>query len=323
MEGTTCARVRVAALVLCCQIAGCAALAPPAPAAAPGHWYAHAWTLPQCPSSPAAPAFVPTLLAGAAADLVLDRIAAALAAAATADRDGAAWSGADARYLWFGQAAGGAPAGAPAAALAGCVIVALTGSDGADPSAWCPAHDAAGERAPAFEQACSTAGRRLLESASRATPGTARAAGHALPRLYAEIRLRPSRDGAAITPEVLALHYPQALQPRRAATRDLAFTLQLRLPDAAKGVNLFVLLRDVTPGQGRYDPATDLARHESLWSAAPEYPGRKLVPADLGEAVGPANIVLEIRETGDTNAFLQAFAAAFAGFRPALAKALK
>jgi len=56
---------------------------------------------------------------------------------------------------------------------------------------------------------------------------------------------------------------------------------------------------------------------------APAYTGRKLAPADLGAGIGAINIYTEIRETGDTSAFLQALAASFADTRSGYAKALK
>lgn len=324
MEETTRGPLRLVPIALCGFLAGCAALAA-SPAASPqAGWQAHAWPLPQCPSSPMrVPAAGPALLAGVAADLALDRIAAALNAAATADREGIAWAGTDARYLWFGQATGGASIDAPVAALAGCIVIALTDRGNADPSLWCAAHDAAPAAGPAFARACTNEGRRLLELAARDVPGSARGAGTALPHLYAEIRLRPSRDRLAITPEVVALHYPQALQARADRTRDLAFTLQLRLPGEAKGANLFVLLRDIEPGLAGGDEAPVYAQDATLWTAPPAYAGRRPVPADIGAGIGPVNIALEIRETGDANAFLQALAAAFSEARPAISKALK
>ncbi|MBV6416400.1 MAG: hypothetical protein CMLOHMNK_00961 [Steroidobacteraceae bacterium] len=324
MEETTRATAHLGSIALCGFLAGCAALAG-SPATSPhAHWRAHAWPLPQCPSSPLrAPAAGPALLAGAVADLALDRIATALNAAAAADREGVAWAGTDARYLWFGQATGGASIEAPVAALAGCIIVALTDRGDADPSRWCAAYDAAPAAGRAFARACTNDGRRLLELASRDVPGGASPTGIGLPHLYAEVRLRPSRDGAAITPEVVALHYPQALQARQDATRDLAFTLQLRLPEETKGANLLVLLRDITPGQMSDESAPDFIQDATLWTAAPAFPGGRPVPADIGAGIGPVNIGLEIRETGDTNAFLQALTAAFNGLGPAFSKALK
>ena len=44
---------------------------------------------------------------------------------------------------------------------------------------------------------------------------------------------------------------------------------------------------------------------------------------DAGEGLAPVNIVTDIRETGDTNAFLQALAAGFGRARPALGMALE
>ncbi len=326
MESTFRARSspRALAIVAGVLLTGCAALAPTAAPSARDMLRVHAWTLPACPSEPKEPSsglLAPAL--GAATDLLLDRVASALTAAATADREGVAWSGADARYLYFGHFAGDAVSGIPTPAAAGCVVIALTDGAGSQPAAWCAAHDAAPAVSPAFEVPCAPEGRRLLGAATRDVPQAAAAAGGALPRLYAEIRLRASRDGAAIAPQVLNLHYPAPLQPRAAATRDIAFTLQLRMPGEAKGANLFVLLRDLAPGKPRYEPATDLAQADSLWTAVPAYSGRKLTPADAGEGLAPVNIVTEIRETGDTNAFLQALAAGFGRARPVIEKALE
>lgn len=326
MESTFRARssLRASAIVAWALLTGCAALAPTPPPSARDVLRAHAWTLPACPSEPMQPAsglLAPAL--GAAADLLLDRVASALTAAATADREGVAWSGADARYLYFGHFAGDAVSGIPTPALAGCVVIALTDRASSQPAAWCAAHDAAPAASPALDVPCAPEGRRLLAAAMRDVPQAAPASGGALPHLYAEIRLRASRDGAAIAPQVLNLHYPAPLQPRAAATRDIAFTLKLRLPGEAKGANLFVLLRDLAPGKPHYEPATDLAQVDSLWTAVPAYSGRKLTPADAGEGLAPVNIVTEIRETGDTSAFLQALAAGFGRARPALEKALE
>ncbi len=315
--------MRLVALAALAGTTGCAALDTTAPGGARAALHVHAWTLPQCPSEPARPASATLApLVGAAVDLVLDQLAGALASAAAADRDGVAWSGADARYLYFGRAVAGT-GGTPVPSLAGCIVVALTDRAGTRPADWCAAHDGAPSLSPAFDAPCAPEGRKLLAAADRDTPRTASTIGHSLPRLYAEVRLLPSRDGAAIAPEILNLHYPQPLKARRAATRDLALTLQLRLPEQAKGANLFVLLRDLTPGKPHYDPATDFAGHDTLWTAAPVYVGRKLTPADAGEGMGPVNITTQIRETGDANAFLQALADAFGDFRPRVTNALK
>lgn len=262
------------ALAACTTLPGSAA--PPGPALR-----AHAWPVPECPSdrSPAA-GVLPAPVIGTAVDMLLDRIAGALGAAAAADRDGRAYSGTDAGYLYFGRDTGGA---APVAALAGCVIIAVAGDD---------------------------------------EPAQAPLTPAAKPALLAELRLEPSRDGAAIRPRVVALYYPQALQRRAHASRDLAFTLQLRLPEQSKGANLFVLLRGLEPGRADYD-ATALGAYQTLWTVAPAYSGRKLTADDLGAGVGAINIHTEVRETGDTNAFLQALAASFADTRSGYAKALQ
>jgi len=326
MEGTFRARsgLRTLAFAAWVLIAGCAAVAPTQRPDAPDRLRAHAWTLPACPSAPVQPpsGFLAPVL-GVAADLLLDRIANALTAAAAADRDGVAWSGVDARYLYFGRPAGVAAGDNPVPALAGCLVIALTDRASASPAGWCAAHAAAPGESPAFDVPCAPEGHRLLATATRDLPQAAPAAGHALPRLYAEIRLRASRDGMAIVPEVQNLFYPAPLQARAAATRDLAFTLQLRLPEQAKGANLFLLLRDLAPGKLRYEPTTDLAQADSLWTAVPAYTGRKPAPADAGEGLMPVNVVTEIRETGDTDAILQALAAGFSKARPALEKALE
>jgi len=330
MDRTACIALRIASIALACAActAGCSTLA-----ALPGAnsdrapLAVHAWTLPACPSQAAeAPAGVLTgAVLATGVDLLLERIAGALAAAAAADRDGLAWSGSDARYLYFGHAAPGAGDGAPVAMHAGCVIVALTDAAGAGPEEWCAAHEAVPAESSAFAAACGSAGRALLAAAG-ADAGRAGGNGaHAaptLPRLYAEIRLQPSRDGAALRPAIVNLHYPRALQARATATRDLAFTLQLRLPEQARGANLFVMLRGLEPGKAHYD-AADLASEDSLWTVATAYQGRKLVPADIGAGLGAVNILTEIRETGDANAFLQALATSFAATRSDYEKALQ
>lgn len=329
MDRTACIGIRVASIALACAActASCSTLTalPGADSDREPH-QAHAWTLPACPSQAAeAPAGVLTgAVLATGVDLLLDRIAGALAAAAAADRDGVAWSGSDARYLHFGDAMRDGD-GAPVAVHAGCVIAALTEASGAGPEEWCAAHAAAPADSGAFATACGPAGRALLAQAGadsrRAGSAGARAAP-ALPRLYAEIRLQPSRDGAALRPVIVNLHYPQPLQARATATRDLAFTLQLRLPEQARGANLFVMLRGVEPGKPRYD-AAELAGEDSLWTVAMAYQGRKPVPADIGAGLGAVNIVTEIRETGDAHAFLQALATSFAATRSDYEKALQ
>lgn len=324
MEGTT---HRIALHTVCCAVialtAGCAALAPARPAAAGSPLQAHAWTMPACPSEVTPTSGLPAPVLGGAADLLLDRIAAALTAAATADREGVAWSGTDARYLHFGRALGADAGGPPAAVLAGCVVVALVEGAGSRPAGWCAAHDTAPGASPAFDAPCSPEGRRLLAAAERGLSLSRSAGGGALPHLYAEVRLQPSRDGKAIAPRVANLYYPHALQVRPAATRDLAFTLQLRLPGETKGAGLFVLLRELVPGKPLYDPEIDLAPAGTLWTAVPAFSGRELTPADAHEGLTPVNIVTEIRETGDTNLFLQALAAAFGAAREVIEDALK
>jgi len=271
---------RLATLACLVTLAGCTTLAGTAAPAGPA-LRAHAWPVAECPSDrpPAAGVLLAPVL-GTAVDVLLDRVGGALAAAAAADRDGRAYSGTDAGYLYFGRDTGGAT---PAAALAGCIIVAVAG-----------------------------------ESQPTQLPLTPAAQ----PTLLAELRLEASRDGAAIRPRVIALYYPQPLQRRAQASRDLAFTLQLRLPEQSKGANLFVLLRGLEPGRTDYDE-TVLGAHETLWTVAPAYTGRELTADDLGAGIGAVNIHTEIRETGDTNAFLQALAASFADTRAGYAKALQ
>src|SRR5690606_25710569 len=256
--------------------------------------------------------------------LLLERVAGSLAAAAVADRDGLAYSGIDTRYLYFAHAAHASGKAEPLAAHAGCVIVAVADRAGARPGSWCAAHETAGAGSGSFAAACGAPGRALLAAAGDDTPpggGDIRAAP-ALPQLYAEIRLQPSRDGAAIRPEVVNLHYPQALQARASASRDLAFTLQLRLPEQTRGANLFVLLRGLEPGKPRFE-AGELASDDSLWTVAAAYQGRTPTPADIGAGLGAVNILTEVRETGDTNRFLQALAASFAATRSEYEKALQ
>jgi hypothetical protein len=297
---------------------GCTAMPRDTHAANTAPLRARAWTLPACPSDAevSSRALAPPI--ELAAGLLLDRLAAALAAAAARDRDGIAWSGTDARYLYFGSAKGTEIAAAPA----GCIVVALVEPASTQPAGWCAVHDADPVGSPAFEAPCTPVGRRLLAAAGRDAPPAQQAADITLPQLYVEIRLRESRDGNAIRPEVAQLYYPRALQARRTRERDLAITLQLRLPEQTKGSNLFVLLRGLEPGKPRYE-AADLAQSDMLWTVLPAYTGRKPAPADIGEGLGAVNVVTEIRETGDTNAFLQALAAAFAAARPALDNALQ
>lgn len=323
---------RAASLAALMIVTGCTTLGPyrtaGAGAGAEDALQAHAWTLPECPSQAATPqaGLLTGALVATGVDLLLDRVAGALAAAAAADRDGLAWSGTDARYLHFGRATNAAGNAEPLAVHAGCVLVALTDRSGAHPGRWCTAHDAAPAESGAFAAACGSAGRALLAAAgdepSHGGGSDAARIAPSLPRLYAEIRLLPSRDGAAVRPAIVNLHYPVALQSRASATRDLAFTLQLRLPEQARGANVFVLLRGLEPGKAHYD-ADDLASDGALWTVATAYQGRKLAPADIGAGLGAVNIMSEVRETGDTNRFLQALAASFAATRSEYEKALQ
>lgn len=327
MDRNACIRIHIAALLLACVActAGCSSLKPVS-SVSHGGLGAHAWTLPECPSQAAAPqaGVLTGALIATGVDLLLEAVAGSLAAAAAADRDGRAWSGTDARYLYFGRATRDAGDTAPVAVHAGCIIAAVTDRASARPDSWCATHDATPANSNAFAAACGPAGRSLLAAASDepGTGGSVARAAAALPRLYAEIRLRPSRDGAAVKPEVVNLHYPQALQQRASATRDLAFTLQLRLPEQARGANLFVLLRDLEPGKARYE-AADLASDDSLWTVAAAWQGRKLAPADIGAGLGAVNIATQVREMGDANEFLQALAVSFAATRADYEKALK
>lgn len=128
--------------------------------------------------------------------------------------------------------------------------------------------------------------------------------------LRAEIRLDVARDGTGVHPKLVKLEYPRALDGREHALRSLAISVEARLPAQARGLDAFIWLPDVAPRAAAYS-ADELGTQRALWTVMPAYAGPKPGADDAGESLGAVNLATEVRETGDPNVFLQAFASAF------------
>lgn len=128
--------------------------------------------------------------------------------------------------------------------------------------------------------------------------------------LRAEIRLDVARDGTGVHPKLVKLEYPRALDGRDHPLRSLAISVEARLPEQTKGLNAFIWLPDVAPRAAPY-AANELGTQRALWTVMPAYTGPKPGADDDGESLGAVNLTTEVRETGEPDAFVQAFASAF------------
>lgn len=128
--------------------------------------------------------------------------------------------------------------------------------------------------------------------------------------LRAEIRLDVARDGTGVHPKLVKLEYPRALDGREHSLRSLAISVEARLPGQTKGLDAFIWLPDIAPRAAAY-ASDELGTQRALWTVMPAYAGPKPGADDDGESLGAVNLTTEVRETGEPNAFLQAFASAF------------
>lgn len=296
---------------------------------------AYAWPVAYCPSTEPAqhPSTHKEMFLGGVGEVFLgtliqagvNSISAALTEAAAADRNGTAVSGRQARYLYSAAAQGTGATEQTVAQAAGCLIVLVPGKD-ASP-AFCDNSDVAS--APALQAACmepkpnKSGGRTILDCAADdstadcvrddGSSGDRPPADASLPKFYAEIALQPANDLSAVRPSLVNLYYPTAFDPRRAgATRDLAITVQISSPDDKAVANVLVAVPGLVPEDRQHEAKPhDLSRATGLWTVLPKYNGVALTAKSGHRRVGAVNVNTEIRETGQLNRFLQAFAAAF------------
>ena len=292
----------------------------------------YTWTAPRCPSDVlsadremAVLGIFGDLLIGTLIDAGLGLLDSALADAAKQDKDGWSRSGKSAAYLYGVKQNETGHSVFPAA----CIVVAYAKAP--TPAMWC------GDKTKPIEAmttACSASGKSILEALNsdfynepddRSMRLDESPDADEAPRFYAEIKLTPSTDGRAVRPEVLQLHYPQAFRKRRGKSRNLILTSTANGVDGRAKSVILVTIRNIEP-KATFDDDT-LLTAESLWAALPAYDPVKPAKVDLngldGMRVGPVNLVTEIRETGEINRFLQAFATAFSANKKAASAALK
>jgi hypothetical protein len=287
----------------------------------------YAWTAGACPSGQiVAPAFAPilgALAAPALTDLVSGLVGipiSAIQAAAAADKAGYSASGQNAGYFFPKVTLDPKGATPPKFTTPGCYVVAYTKyvPNAADSSAksWCNNTDFN----TALPNACTMDGKARLTSLTAAL-NIPKGYGPAVPDFYAEIEIGPSTyvSNAAWVgvPRVIAMYYPHSLlaagsKEPRTITLTLAVTSGAGAggTDPTKTASVGVVLVNVTPGA----PTTQdsLASQQSSWVSIP----RTLSltsndpPPTNGAPYYPVNIAASIKEVGNPNAFLQAFATA-------------
>jgi hypothetical protein len=331
----------ISALLLTLALGACDSL--PKAASVTDPRAVHAWTAPACPSeaAQAKPAFIAPLLGALATPVLTDLVSgivgipvSALQAAASADKNGFAATGQSPRYF-FPKATTTKDEAAKTATYSftvpGCYIIAYTKYVAAsgDPSAavWC---NDAGFSA-ALPNACSTLGKQRL-GALLPGVGFPDKFAPAVPDFYAEIKLSPSNYTTATqqvsVPRVIALYYPHSLLERdstkpRTLTLTIAMTsgVSAGTTDITKSASAGVVLLDVVPAAKL--PPESLVAQQSSWIALPS--SLKIASGDPvpdGGPYYPVNISATVKEIGDPNAFLQAFATAVASSAPDYTKAI-
>lgn len=297
------------------------------------------WLSSACPSTPAADVEAKALtdladlLLGGAIDFLFDKVGTALAEAAKADKEGIATIGKSPSYLLEGRL--------PDAdnkstyALRSCLVVSLSNSS---PDEWC-AHE------PFKSDTMCTGTVDIFDTDEKKTSvprvqgllnfpdGVPQRSGKDIPKFYAEIHLLSAPGSTAFIPQLQALYYPKGIHDSRKFSgdrkRDLSIKLTGTTPAGKPAVGTInVILKDVVPSAellDRKDSGSTAildGTEKPLWVAVAPQP-KQLPGVDAGTGFNPVNLAAEVREIGDSNAFLQALAVAFAKNQEEISKELK
>lgn len=232
--------------------------------------------------------------------------AAALSAAADADRSGFTVTGINARFYY-----GTARTGVITTAISPqCYVVALA-RPVSNQQPWC-ADPAFGAAVPG---SCGNGAARL--DALRASEPLDEGSGSgflSVPDFYAEIRLDSAGQGMAVRPALAALYYPDSLlQHGSRAARTLSLTIEsasLQKGDPLRAADVAMTLAGVVPSPRQSEEV--LQRAQTGWTGVPAFTqqGGDALPRP-GFRYLPVTMQASLHEVGDPNAFLSAFARAF------------
>jgi hypothetical protein len=314
--------VPIAALLLAC----CSSLPKVASVTDPRAVYA--WTTPACPSGElVAPAVLPAILAALATPALTDMVSglvgipiSAIQAAAAADKSGYGAGGQNPRYFFPSVRVDPAGKEPPKFTTPGCYVVAYTRyvANPADSTAqaWC----ANAAFSTALPNACTEEGKARLNKLGPAL-NVPTGYGPGVPDFYAEIEINPSTyvSNAAWVgvPRVIAMYYPHSLlEAESKKPRTITITLAVTSgagaggSDPVKTASAGVVLVNVVPGDSITQDS--LAAQQSSWVSVPRTLSLTTndPPPKNGAPYYPVNIATNIKEVGDPNKFLQAFATA-------------
>lgn len=270
------------------------------------------WPLDVCPSQPETANGSKSLigvggvLLGNLLSGLIGTQAAALSAAADADRNGFTVTGINARY-YYGTARSGSMA---TLVPPGCYVVALA-RPVARAQVWC----ADASFSAALPVSCANGAARL--DALRASEPLDEGTGSgflAVPEFYAEIRLDPAGFGAAVRPALAVLYYPDSLlQHGSRAPRTLSLTIEsasLQKSDPLRAADVAITVAGVVPAA--LQPEEVLQRAQTGWTGVPSFALQGGDPPPRpGHRYLPVTMQVSLHEVGDANAFLSAFARAF------------
>lgn len=326
----------LATLVFTIAFGACAA----APAAQKDKGSLEVWLTQECPSlvepdakAPKPEAAIIDNLIGAGIGFLVDQLGTALTAAAKADKEGLAISGAAPSYLYYLTAVTGSKT--RAAQIQRCAVLAISESP---PNKWCAIAPFAGSRA------CETINdgggmKPRLEAFLKTPAGYIQSLnGSGAPAFYSEIEFIDSSDKKALIPRVRALFYPAGVNDSNKFTdskkqRSVALTVSGSTPAGQPALgSVHIVLKNILP-QPRFQiragkpsdyvptPGLD-ASPSALWVSYTSPPAETGIGATETAAV-PVNLTAEVREIGDTNVFLQTLAAAFAANKTSIETSLK
>jgi hypothetical protein len=283
----------------------------------------YVWPLDACPSQPAGDSKslvgAGSVLLGNVLSGLIGTQAAALSAAADADRGGFTATGVNARFYYGTTQAGGTTVTTPPA----CYVMALA-RPASRAQTWCD--DAAFRRA--LPATCVNGVARLegLKARESLAGETETDSGSlSVPDFYAEIRLDPAGHGAAVRPALAALYYPYSLlQPGSQRARTLSLTIEsasLQKSDPLRAADVAITVAGVIPSAQQ--PGEVLVRAQTGWTGVPSFTPQSGDPAPRpNRRYLPVTMQASIHEVGEPNAFLSAFAKAFAASNGDYAEAL-
>ena len=276
------------------------------------------------------------IFAGGAIDMLVDWLGNALDEAARKDENGQATAGVSPAFLFEASGKKDLPYFVP-----NCITVALSNSE---PKNWCHEKSPFNRKSVCREvnQTDNGGGNSKkisrLESLLKFPEGVPRRKGFDPPTFYAEIELNPSPDQRAFMPRLRALYYPNGIHDSKkfAGTkkRSLALRVSARSPNGKSAIGtISVVLKDITPkddflerktGDGNGSPHQFLDHSEpTLWTGVTVSTKNLDDSPEAGTLYYPVNLTGEVREIGDPNKFLQAFAGAFTKHQGVLSRELK